>query len=138
MFQTFLHQTNYLAILVSGLLVFGLGALWYSPIAFVKPWMESIGKSQEELRAGSKSYYLFTLICILIYCFVLAFIVWFLGTSNLMGAIKVGLFFGGGFVFTTYSINSMFALRPVKLIFIDAGYHVTGIVIATIILSLWK
>ena len=138
MFQTFLHQTNYLAIIVAALVYFVLGALWYSPIAFAKPWMESIGKSQDELQGGSKIIYLYTLIGLLMSCFVTAFFVWILGTNNVMSAIKVGLFISIGYVFTTIAINTMYGMRPFKLILIDSGYHIMGVTIATIILTLWK
>src|SRR5687768_15408200 len=100
MFQHFLQSANYLAIITSAIAVFALGALWYSPLLFANAWMKCIGKSPEELRGGAKSYYLFTLIAILVYCFVTSFFVWILGTDEVFEAIKLGGFIGIGYVLT--------------------------------------
>jgi hypothetical protein len=40
---TFFSEINWLAVLVSGLAYFALGALWYSPVLFSKKWIE-LGK----------------------------------------------------------------------------------------------
>jgi MFS family permease len=138
MFQTFLHQTNYWAIIVSAVAYFILGAVWYSPVLFAKPWMQNVGRSEEQLRGGSKVVYLYTLIALMVICFVTSFIIWILGTSSVLSAIKVGLFLSLGYTTTVISINNWYGQRSGKLTLIDAGYHVVGIVVATIILTLWK
>jgi len=47
-----LPVVNNLAVLVSGLVIFMLGGLWYSPLLFAKRWVALIGKSEAELKAG--------------------------------------------------------------------------------------
>lgn len=53
---------NLLAVLVSALLFFMLGALWYSPVMFAKPWIKGMGWSDEKVNAmkehgpGSKPF----------------------------------------------------------------------------------
>lgn len=138
MFQTFLHQTNYLAIIVSAVVYFVIGALWYSPLLFAKPWMKNVGRTEEQLRSGSKIVYLYTLIAELVICFVLAFIIWVLGTPTCLSAIKVGLFFSLGFTTTIIAINNWYGQRGTKLTLIDSGYHIVGIVFASIILTVWN
>jgi uncharacterized membrane protein len=138
MFQTFLHQTNYLAIIVSAVVYFLLGAVWYSPVLFAKPWAARVGRTEEQLRGGSKVVFLYTLIALVVICFVTSFIVWILGTSSVISAIKVGLFISLGYTTTIIAINNWYGQRAGKLTLIDAGYHVVGIVVATIILTLWK
>lgn len=138
MFQTFLHQTNYLAILVSTVVYFGIGALWYSPVLFQKAWVQNVGRTDEQLRGGSKIVFLYTFIALFVICFVTSFIVWILGTSNCVPAIKVGLFISLGYTSTVIAINNWYGQRSAKLTLIDAGYHVAGIVFATIIMAVWK
>ena len=46
---------DYLVLLGCAALWFILGALWYSPLLFAKPWMRALGKTQEELMAGGSS-----------------------------------------------------------------------------------
>jgi MFS family permease len=138
MFQTFLHQANYLAIIVSSIFYFILGAVWYSPLLFAKPWMQHVGRSEEQLKGGSKVVFLYTLIALFIICFVTSFIIWILGTCTVVSAIKVGLFISLGYTSTIIAINNWYGQRAGKLTLIDAGYHVIGIVAAAVILALWK
>jgi hypothetical protein len=42
---------NYLGILICGVLHQVLGALWYSPMLFGRPWLKAMGKSEEEVKA---------------------------------------------------------------------------------------
>ena len=37
------HQINHWAVLVSALILWFLGAAWYSPALFAKPWMAALG-----------------------------------------------------------------------------------------------
>jgi len=138
MFQTFLHQTNYLAIIVAAVVYFVIGAIWYSPLLFAKAWMESVGRTKEQLMSGSKIVYLYTLIAEFVICFVLAFIIWILGTSNCISAIKVGAFFSIGFTATIIAINNWYGQRGAKLTLIDSGYHIVGIIFASIIITIWN
>jgi hypothetical protein len=138
MFQTFLHQTNYLAIIASALVYFFVGAMWYSPLLFAKPWVQHIGRTEEQLKGGSKIVFLYTFFALLVICFVTSFIIWFLGTSRYFSAIKVGLFLSLGYTSTIIAINNWYGQRSVKLTLIDSGYHIVGIVTATIIMTEWK
>jgi hypothetical protein len=137
MFQTFLHQTNYLAILVSALVYFLIGAVWYSAI-FGKIWVKLVGLKEEQMKEGSKMVFLYTLLAEIVIVFVMAFIVWALGISNCVSAIKVGAFFSLGITAPVLAINNFYGMRPGKLTMIDAGYHITGIILACIILTVWK
>jgi MFS family permease len=138
MFQNFLHQTNYLAILVSAVAYFALGALWYSPVLFQKPWVANVGRTDEQLRNGSKIVFLYTFLALLVICFVTSFFTWALQTASCMAAIELGLFISLGYTTTVIAINNWYGQRGAKLTMIDAGYHVVGIVIATIIMAVWK
>ncbi len=137
MFETFIHQVNYLAIIVSAVVYFVIGAVWYS-LVFGKIWMKYVGRSEEQLRSGSKIVFLYTLIAELVICFAMAFIIWILGTPNCVSAIKVGLFFGLAFTSTIIAINNWYGQRSWKLTFIDSGYHIVGMVFASIILTVWN
>jgi hypothetical protein len=44
-------HVNYWAVLVSGVAIFILGGLWYSPMLFAKPWTRMMGKTEEEMKA---------------------------------------------------------------------------------------
>jgi len=40
---------NYLAVLVSAVIFFIIGGLWYSPLMFANPWIKAMGFSDEKL-----------------------------------------------------------------------------------------
>lgn len=42
--ETLLISIEWLPVIVSTLLAFGLGWLWYSPLLFLKPWLKGIGE----------------------------------------------------------------------------------------------
>lgn len=138
MFQTFLDQTNFLAIIVAAIVYFILGALWYSPLLFAKAWIENVGRTKEQLMSGSKIVYLYTLIAEFGICFVMAFVIWILGTPNCITAIKVGAFFSIGLTSTIIAINNWYGQRGLKLTLIDSGYHIVGIILASIIMTVWN
>lgn len=46
-------EIRLIAVLVAALAGMMLGAFWYSPVAFGKAWMDSIGKSEEELGSAT-------------------------------------------------------------------------------------
>ena len=54
-----IRHPNYLAVLVSGVALFMLGGLWYSPVLFAKRWTALVGKSLElrfrDLRRQTRS-----------------------------------------------------------------------------------
>lgn len=41
--ETFFASIEWVPVLVSFVLAFGLGALWYSPLMFMKPWLAGLG-----------------------------------------------------------------------------------------------
>ena len=43
---------NYLAVVVSAISAFVIGALWYAPFLFGKAWQAETGLSDEDLKAG--------------------------------------------------------------------------------------
>src|SRR6476661_10702362 len=69
---------NNVHVLVSGVVIFMLGGLWYSPVLFAKRWVALIGKTEEELKASAGSMptnYLLVFICGLVTAWVLALVV---------------------------------------------------------------
>src|SRR5439155_3880573 len=69
-------NVNYLAVLVSGLAIFFLGGLWYSPVLFAKPWTRLMGKSEEpEARKAMPVMYALAFVTGVIIAWTLAVVV---------------------------------------------------------------
>ena len=46
---------NLVPVIIAGVLNMAIGAFWYSPLVIGKLWMRSMGKTEEELKAGFSS-----------------------------------------------------------------------------------
>ncbi len=132
-------QINFVTVLVSAALIFGLGGLWYSPVLFAKQWMSVIGKTEEELKKNSKpSNYVTAFLQGLITAYILAiFISWAQATTIVTGA-WIGFMCWFGFAGPTSLVHGIFGGRPQKLWLIDSGHTLVSFVISGIILALWK
>ena len=138
----FAYDVNILAVLVATAGYFLLGALWYSPILFAKPWMRYLA-FDESKKANMPLTMLLTFVAQFVICFCLAILLSVLGgeggvaSISLETALKTGLLAGVGFMLLPAYINNMYAQRPFNLLLIDAGYHLIGIVGAALTIGSW-
>lgn len=135
-----LPHVNYLAVLVSGVVIFVLGGLWYSPVLFAKKWMTLLGKTEEELKAASSSMrgmYLATFVCGLLTAWVLAVMIHHVTNPTAVCGGMLGGICWLGFAAATSLPNALFSQKPKALWAIDTGYNLVAFVIAGIILAIW-
>jgi hypothetical protein len=115
-----------IAIVVSGV----LGALWYSPILFLRPWARAAGREPVQ----SPTVYGATLLSAV--AAALAF-GWWAGpqpdlAESILDGFVVGLFFAAASLGLHYS----FAGRPLTLWLIDGGFQVTRFVLLGVVFGL--
>jgi hypothetical protein len=136
-----LGNINFLALAVAALASFGLGALWYSPILFAKPWQRALGFTDEYLQKGNMALIFgssFALICLM--DFGLAVILQghasrdISASSGFLYGLLIGLFF----VATSYGINMLYQRKSFLLWAIDSGYQVLYLAITGAILGAWR
>ncbi len=140
-------HVNYLAILVSGLVIFFLGGLWYSPVLFAKPWTRLMGKTEEEMKAYMVSpkaksemplMYGMALVTALLTAWVLAIVIHHFPPPAVIRGAEVGALCWLGFAATTSYATSMFSMQPKTLWLINTGYNLVSFVVAGIILAVWR
>src|SRR2546428_7529092 len=103
MLTNFFSQFNLWAVLVASIAYFAIGAIWYSPALFSNKWMQAIGKTKEELKAGSNpSIFISTFIAIVISVIVLSGVVTLLGANGAVEGFEAGLLMAAAFVGTSY------------------------------------
>lgn len=134
-----LSQLNYVAVAVSAIAYFFLGAIWYSKALFATPWAKANNISMENPdRSGLGKMMALTFVSCFFIAVVCGYMMLALDSRLCMSGIKLGAIIGVGFVASTYFINSLYIKKPFSLVLIDGGYHVTGIILCCIILSVWR
>lgn len=134
-------EVNYLAVLVSGIVIFVLGGLWYSKALFAKRWIVLMGKSEEDLKSGSGAMPVLliqALICGLLVAWTMAVILsHFAPVTPLRGALAGALCWLGFAAATSYA-TAIFSMQPKGLWLINTGYNLVSFVIAGAILGAWR
>ncbi len=131
---------NYWAVLLAGIAFWFVGMIWFSLI-FGKVWSKEITKhgikikkpNTKDMATKSIATFIFNLIV----SFGIAIIVDQLGLVGLGSAVLLGLLIGIIFAALPMLTSYLWESRHPKLSLIDIGYPIVGIVIATIIITLW-
>jgi len=113
---------DWIAVLVATAAAFVLGSFWYSPLMFAKAWQQHTGLSDEQLNAANKGK-IFGVSFILIFIGAVVFSM-FLGPDPGLGfAVGAGAAAGIAWVAFSFGVNYLFELKPLRLFFINGGYH---------------
>jgi hypothetical protein len=132
---------NYLAIVIAAVVAWLAGAVWYMSLG--KIWTQAQGLSPEKLhqnmgKPGAYLPYIYCLVAELIMAWVLAGLMAHLGAGQvaLANGIVSGAFCWLGFVITTLVVSTTFALRDLRLIWIDGGHWLIVLVLMGAIIGL--
>ncbi|HKJ18552.1 MAG TPA: DUF1761 domain-containing protein [Xanthomonadales bacterium] len=126
---------DWIAVLVSTVIAFVLGGLWYSPALFAKPWQQDTGLSDEQLNAANKGkIFGGSFILILIGAIVFGA---FVGPDPSLGlALGAGASVGITWVAFSFGVNYLFELKPIRLFFINGGYHAVQFILFGVVFGL--
>ena len=128
---------NWLALIVAVIARMVLGAVWYSPPLFVKPWLAESGISEADMKAGLPKALIFDLVGAIIMAFVLVHAVKYAGAQGVVQGAVVGFWNWLGFVAVTSWSQTMHEHRPFKLWLIGNGYQLVALLIMGAILAVW-
>jgi hypothetical protein len=133
------HQLNHLAVLACAVILWVLGALWYSPVLFAKPWMKALGfekdnPDKKSLVPGMMASF----VCDFILAFMLDhFIIWTGADTFAWGALT-GFIVWIGFFAAPNLPQGIYENRPFKLFAINNGYWLVGLLIVGGVLAVWR
>jgi hypothetical protein len=131
------HLLNHGALLVSAVFLWLLGALWYSPVLFAKPWIAIVGRKEGEKPKGLVKGMISSFVGDLILSLVLAhFVVWSGATTFAWGAF-VGFLSWFGFYISPLYPQSIYEGRPFLYVVINGGYWLVGLIIVGGVLAIW-
>jgi hypothetical protein len=136
-----LGNLNWLAVIVGSLIYFAIGAVWFTPMAFGRPWQQSIGWDPEK-RPPSMSPVLYAapLVAILVAAVAMGMIASATGSDTFGEGIVLGLVVGVGFGLAITSIEAMFdpnKPQPWVWFAITGSYHLLGLLALGVLVSIW-
>ena|ERR1700682_3307889 len=131
---------NWVAVLVSGIVIFMLGGLWYSPVLFARQWVALMGKSEEEMKASASGAlpYLFVFLCGLLTAFVLGSVMNHFPPYTALRGAMVGAICWLGFAAPSSFATGTFSGTPRRLWLINSGYNLVSFIVAGAILAFWR
>lgn len=127
-----------LAIIVATLCYFGLGAIWYT--MFRNAWLEGIGKTMEQLQMSGVSPALAYGIALAMTLALALFLSWLIqatGPLTLARGVQVSVILWFCTVFATFATEYAFEGRGVKILAINTGYCLVGMVLMGAVLGGW-
>ena len=136
-------QLNYWAILVSAIVAFAIGALWYSPLLFADMWMKAQGYTPEKMKEMERTKPIVrsmavAFACHLVTAFAFAGLVWWMAFDGWYEGILLGVLVWVGFVATTGLVANMFSDQPLVAYLIDAGYPLVYLAAMGAIIGQWR
>lgn len=130
-----------LPVVVSAVVVFLIGMLWYSPVLFGKAWMKAHGHTPEKLQqmqAQAGRSYAVSFVCYLVMAVAMSILLHRVGVVSVLTGIKLGALVGLGFAATLGLTANMFSDKPLSAYLIDAGYQIVYLVAMGAILAAWR
>jgi hypothetical protein len=136
-----ISSLNPVAVLVVAFVGFCFGAVWYSPLMFVKAWMEEMKITPETMKKGAGRFPVVlggALICTIVSTLTLAALVAAHHSPTPLKGAELGLFVGAGLVASRAGTNALFEGRTLRHFLIVAGHDVALCVIQGAILAVWR
>ena len=131
-------QFNLLAVLVSGVMMWLLGAIWYSPIAFGKKWAALVPGPQGDKKKTMMVGMIMSLVGDILLSFVMAHVIIWSGSREFGRGLFIGFVMWMGFFAATAIPQGVFEGRPFKLFAINQAYNLLGLMLIGGILSAWR
>jgi|SRR5215469_3179509 len=128
-----------LAIIVATLCYFGLGAVWFT--VFRDAWLQGIGRTMEQIEASGMSPALLYIIALLLTLTLALFLSWLIhltGAATASRGVQVAIILWFCVVFTTWATEYAFEGRGVRILAINTGYCLVGMVLMGAVLGGWR
>jgi hypothetical protein len=133
-----LHHFNPWAILVSALILWVLGAVWYSPALFSKPWMAALGIVPDSSRKGLATGMIASFLGDLLVAFALLHVILWSGARHFAAGAFVSFVCWLGFFAATQFPQGIYERRPTRLFWINNGYWLIGLIVIGGLMAVWQ
>jgi len=126
------------AIVAAAAVRFVIGALWYSPALFVKPWMAMAGITPEQARARMPKGVALDLLASLLMAFGMAYVVGYSGASGVDGGLSIAFLVWIGFVAPTALAPIYYEGKPWGLWLLSSGCLLVSFMAMGAVLAAWS
>ncbi len=129
-------QVHWLSVLVATFSAFALGSLWYSKLLFGTSWQELSGLTREKMQQANMGV-IFGTTFVLNFIGALVLDIFLGPDASLSAGLRLGLTISLVWIASSFAINYLYTLKPLKLFLIDAGYFVVFYAVEGTILGAW-
>ena len=129
---------SFVALAVAAVVKVIIGMIWFAPATFGPRWIAYAQCDPDELKRGLPKALVVDLVGNFIMAYVLVHAIHYAGAANAAQGAAVGFFNWLGFVAVTTLFSVTFEKRPFGLWVINNGFHLVGIVIMAIIVTVWR
>ena len=138
-----LAAINWLAVIVATVIYFALGAVWFAPQTPIgRAWVSAAGYESPTTGASSSNlFYIVPAATTFVMVVATALIAGATATDTLNEGVVLGLLVGIGYAAMIVLTTAAFEFsKPRQWTWgvIDASYHVLGLLIAAVMLALWR
>jgi MFS superfamily sulfate permease-like transporter len=132
---------NWIAVIVGALIYFVLGAVWYSPVLFARPWQAAIGwdEARQEPQTNPLTYVI-PAVLYLIAGIATALLAAATATDTLSEGVVLGLITGLGYALPMVGVEATFdpnKPKPLVWFVITTAYHLIGFVVLAVVIAIW-
>lgn len=133
-------NVNFLAVFVCAIIAMAISYFWYSPFLLGKMWLDSMEKTEEEVRKEIKPLktYGISFIAYLILAYSLSRIMVYVNATTITEGIRIGFLCWFGFTLTIMTINALLEGKSLRLVLIDGGYHLIIFLVFGIVIGAWQ
>ena len=130
-----LAHLNWFAVIVAALAGYFPGALWYSPIGFLKPWARELGVDLSAKPEGAGAKVAIGIIPALVAATLFAIVVG--PHPSLHHGLVAGAEVAIGFIASSLGIQYLYEQRSLTFWLINSGYHLLQFLIMGLVFALW-
>jgi len=130
---------NNLPLIIGAVFNMVLGALWYSPVLFAKPWMKEAGITEEYIEVSKGKMgkvYIFTTFFAVVTSYVIGLLIVNLGITSILSALLTAIIVWIGTSLPMVIKNWGFEGRSIKLGLINHGYDLVVYIVVAILFVL--
>lgn len=125
------------ATVLSAVVAYILGALWYSPLAFAGSWQKAVHRRPEDLQS-TPGLFVKTAMLWIVAAIGFTLITLALGVLDMAGFFALAVFGWATFTMPQMGMVVLFQDRTPALLWIDGGYHLTAMLAMALIHSLCR